>query len=104
MERAEQAKFWADMWSNGIWIPSLPASLAGITAEEAAWIPGDGGHSIWQEVAHVIFWWNATLNHMKGQPGPSAEEVESGEFAIPTERTQLAWDERFRHLSKLTNR
>jgi len=62
MERPNLLELWNDMWKEGNWIPSWPDSLAGLTAEEAAWSPDPNCHSVWQQVVHVTFWRNVTLS------------------------------------------
>src|ERR1051325_6779521 len=91
MERAEMLELWSDMWKEGNWVPSWPDSLAGLSAEQARWIPGAGVHSIWQEVTHVIFWRRVTLDLMAGGTAPDAEVVERLEFAAPEEQTDDTW-------------
>ena len=75
MDRTEMLELWNDMWKEGNWVPSLPDSLAGLTAEDAAWLPNPSCHSIWQEVTHLIFWRKATISRIAGGPGPSEETV-----------------------------
>jgi hypothetical protein len=91
MDRAEMLELWNDMWKEGNWVPSWPDSLNGLTAEQAAWSPGPGAHSIWREAVHVIFWRRATLTLMSGGSSPSAEEVERFEFAQPEHADESAW-------------
>jgi hypothetical protein len=91
MERAEMLEMWSDMAREGNWIPSWPDSLAGLMPEDAAWTPDPKCHSIWQEVVHVTFWRQATLNQIAGGKGPSAEEVEAKEFALPDHLNTESW-------------
>jgi len=56
LERTEALQFWNDMWQEGNWFPSIPDSLAGLSAADAAWSPDPKCHSIWQEVVHLTFW------------------------------------------------
>ena len=85
-------ELWQEMWQEGNWVPSWPDSLAGLTAEQAAWTP-DGllCHSIWQEVVHVIFWREATLRLMAGGDAPTGEDIVAQEFAPPPVVTEQAW-------------
>ena len=92
MDRIELGELWADMWKEGNWIPSWPDSLADLSASEACWSPDSKCHSAWQEVAHVIFWRNATLKIMAGGRSPSSEEVERLEFALPEVHDDVNWN------------
>ena len=75
------------MWKEGNWVPSLPGSLAGLTAEEAAWSPDPRCHSVWQEVVHLIFWRRATLTGVS----PTNEAIAQQEFALPEPASDEAW-------------
>ena len=91
MDRTELLELWNEMMGEGNWVPSWPDSLATLTVEQALWTPDPPCHCIWQEVAHVIFWRNVTLKRMAGGDGPSEEEVEAREFALPETPDADAW-------------
>src|SRR5438105_15827685 len=91
MDREQLLELWNDMWSEGNWVPSLPDSLAGLTAEEASWSPEPRCHSVWQEVVHIIFWRTVTLDRMVGGAPPSDETVLRKEFAAPAVTTHAPW-------------
>ena len=91
MDRSMMLELWNDMWKEGNWVPSLPDSLAGLNAETAAWSPDPKCHSIWQEVAHIIFWRSVTIDRMAGAAPPTGEEVDHLEFAIPETISDTAW-------------
>lgn len=93
MDRQQVLELWNDMWNEGNWVPSLPDSLAGITAAEAAWSPEPRCHSIWQEVVHLIFWRTVTLDRMAGGAPRSEETVLREEFAAPETASEEAWAE-----------
>ncbi len=84
-------QLWNDMWDEGNWIPSFPDSLDGLTAETAAWKPEPQCHSVWEEVVHVTYWRTVTLDKMAGKPGPSEQDVELLEFALPEVLDDVAW-------------
>jgi len=88
------------MWDEGNWVPSMPDSLANMTAADALWTPGPNCHSIWQEVTHLIFWRQVTLNRMSGGPGPSDETVLREEFATPELPSEEAWAEAILELKR----
>ena len=91
MERTEALQFWNDMWQEGNRFPSVPDSLAGLSAADAAWSPDPKCHSIWQEVVHLTFWRKITLRHWVEGRGSTDEEVEREEFKAPEEVTEEAW-------------
>src|SRR5437867_2284192 len=91
MDRPEMLELWNDMWKEGNWVPSWPDSLGGMTAKEASWSPDAVTHSIWQEVAHTIFWRRVTLCKIDDDETPSDEEVEGLQFAVPENPTDEAW-------------
>src|SRR4051794_16375718 len=91
MDREQLLELWNDMWSEGNWVPSLPDSLAGISAAEACWSPEPRCNSIWQEVVHIIFWRTVTIDRMAGGGPPSDEAVLREEFAAPEIATEEAW-------------
>lgn len=100
MDREEMLEMWNHQAKEGNWVPSWPDSLAGLTAEEAAWTPDPKCHSIWQEVLHVIFWRDATIARMAGGSGPSTEEVEQREFALPDRLDEDSWAETVAELDR----
>jgi hypothetical protein len=91
MDRSKLLELWNDMWKEGNWVPSWPDSLAGLSAETAAWSPDPKCHSIWQEVVHVTYWRKVTLNRMAGGAAPTEEEIERLEFAVPQVADEDAW-------------
>lgn len=91
MERHQLLELWNDMWQEGNWVPSWPDSLAELTAVQAAWTPDAKTRSAWQEVVHVTFWRQVTLDLMEGRPRPSDSEVERREFAAPKAVSEEAW-------------
>ena len=91
MERDEMLKLWDDSWVEGNWVPSWQDSLADLTAIEASAVPLVGTHTIWQEVVHVIFWRNATLNHMARMPRFTDEYILENEFRSPAVQDDTAW-------------
>ena len=53
------------------WFVSLDTAVAGLTAEQARWVPKAGGpgqmHSVAQLVAHLIYWNERSLTTIKGE-------------------------------------
>jgi len=91
MDREEMLSLWSSMWEEGNWVPSWPDSLAGLTADAAAWTPEPPCHSIWAEVTHVIFWRQITLRQIAGGPPSNEQEVNEKEFAVPEIKTDEVW-------------
>ena len=57
-EEAYQKKAW-----HG---PNLKQSLKGVTAEQAAWRPGEGRHNIWELTLHAAYWKYAARQRLEG--------------------------------------
>lgn len=94
-ERAVIVGMWNTAWNEGLWAASWNASLAGLSAEQAAWKPAIGGagrHSIWQIVLHMIFWRENWLGRLDGGPRPTEAEQAAFNFPIVTDRSQGAWE------------
>ncbi len=92
MDRAKLLELWNDMWKEGNWVPSWPDSLSDLSAEQAARVPTDGCHSVWQEVVHVIYWRGVTLDIIAGKPERPDDESDRLEFAEPAQATEGAWE------------
>lgn len=60
--------------------PSRATVLEGITAEEAAWRPTEGAHSIWELVLHMRSW---TLEVLRRAEGGVPAEPEDGDWPAP---------------------
>jgi uncharacterized damage-inducible protein DinB len=52
------------------WFVPISVAIDGLTAEQAKWIPGNGGHSVGQLAYHLLFWNTDTLARFKGEPQP----------------------------------
>lgn len=64
--------------------------LDGITAEQASRKPVPGGHSIWQQVLHMISWTREVTRRIQGQAPASPVE---GDWASPKSKSEAAWVE-----------
>jgi uncharacterized damage-inducible protein DinB len=47
--------------------PNLRGTLRGVTAEEAAWRPGRGRHSVWELCVHAAYWKYAVRRMLTGE-------------------------------------
>jgi uncharacterized damage-inducible protein DinB len=52
------------------WFVPISIAVEGLTAEQAKWIPGNGGHSVGQLANHLLFWDTDALARFKGEPQP----------------------------------
>lgn len=87
------ATWWEEAWDTGLWAASWSKSLEGLTAEQAAWSPAPGRHSIWQIVLHMMFWRDCWLHRVAtGQRRP-VDDLERVNFPEITEPTEEAWAE-----------
>lgn len=59
MDEAYEKKAW-----HG---PNLRGTLRGVTAEEAAWRPGEGRHNIWELTVHAAYWKYAVRRRLTGE-------------------------------------
>lgn len=85
------ANWWDEAWNEGLWAASWRKAVEGLTAEQAAWAPAPGRHSIWQIVNHLIFWREYTLDLLAGKPKPSPQDRDRLNFLAPERVTEQAW-------------
>lgn len=93
MERDALLALWDESWTEGIWFASWTQALDGLTPAQAAWRPKPDLHSIWQLVAHVIFWREYTLDQIVGGPKLADDEVARRNFLEPAAVSDPAWRE-----------
>ncbi len=73
-----------DAWHG----PSVDATVAGITADQANARPIEGGHSIWEIALHIAVWDRVVARRLKGQSfEPSAAE----DWPAVTDTSEQAW-------------
>ncbi|HEX2980542.1 MAG TPA: DinB family protein [Anaerolineaceae bacterium] len=66
--------------------------MAGLSAEQAAWIAGPGFNSIWQIVLHMSFWQEFALNVLQDQAfDRHGLGGENGWYPIADPTDQAAW-------------
>jgi len=76
---------------NG-WFASFTTAVAGLTAQQAAWVPGRGFNSVWGLVDHVWFWQQFLLPVLHGvteDQQPLRREDDWAPVADPTD--EAAW-------------
>ena len=64
------------------------AILKGVTAEQAAWRPPNGAHSIWELVLHMTGWRNEVAERVMGKP---AGEPAAGDYPAVGDPTAARW-------------
>lgn len=84
-------KWWRDAWSEGLWAAGWKASLDGLTASQAAWVPAPGRHSIWQTVLHMIFWREGWLRRESTGVRITEEERERFNWPEIADTSEDAW-------------
>jgi len=91
--RAFIAGWFDEAWADGLWSASWSKSLEGLTAEQAAWSPGEGRHSIWQLVLHMVYWRERHLRRIEtGQPQPD-DDLATLNWPVLTGVSEPAWAE-----------
>ena len=70
--------------------------LDGVSAKQASFKPVTGGHSIWEQVLHMISWTREVTRRIRGQaPATPAE----GDWPTPRDDSDAAWSETRQQLS-----
>ncbi len=64
---------------------NLKGSLRGLTAEEAAWRPGEGRHNAWEVAVHCAYWKYAVWRRLTGVKRGSFPMKGSNWFVRPAE-------------------
>jgi uncharacterized damage-inducible protein DinB len=73
--------------------PNLKGSIRGLSAEQAAWRPHPGRHSIVDNVVHCAYWKYAVRRRLRGDPRGSFPLKGSNWFVIPTPLDGASWKE-----------
>ncbi len=104
MEPTLLIDWWKNAWAQGLWPASWRAAVQGHTPAQAAWRPGPGRHSIWQIVAHMLFWREHELAQVAGKPRASDAEIAAGNFPEPTDVSEGAWRRTVERLKQTQDR
>ncbi len=89
---------WDRQWTGGWGYAPWSQVLEGLTAEQAAWRPQPGRHSIWEIALHLIFWRDFMVRRAHNET-VSAEERDRRNHESPADVSEEAWNavrERFR--------
>ena len=71
--------------------PNLRSSLRGITAEEAAWTPDPGRHSIWELALHCAYWKYVVTRKLEGGRRGTFARSPSNFPSLPEPANDKAW-------------
>ena len=74
---------------------SLNDALDGITSGQGAARPLKQAHSIWEIVAHIAGWEDVFRRRLEGQ---IISEPEAGNFPLPADPSETAWNETLEEL------
>jgi uncharacterized damage-inducible protein DinB len=64
------------------------AILKGVTAQQAAWTPPNGAHSIWELVLHMTGWRTEVAERVMGKP---AGDPAAGDYPAVGDPTPARW-------------
>lgn len=88
----EQLKYTHDVQD---WFVPAKQSVAGLTAEQAIWKPGNGDHSVAELVSHLLFWDKQQLATFQGQKAPAYSGKNDDTFQMVNKGN---WDASVREL------
>jgi uncharacterized damage-inducible protein DinB len=91
MDRSTMLKVWDDSWTEGSGVAPWSRAVADLSPEQAAWRPGAGRHSIWQNANHVSIWREYVIGKVGGRGGLTREEVYARNFEEPAVVTGEEW-------------
>lgn len=74
------------------WFVPLTQALQGLSAEQAAWKPNAGVHSIWALVNHLTFWNDHELRRLRGDNDP-ADAIDNDSTFEPGNGDESAWQQ-----------
>jgi uncharacterized damage-inducible protein DinB len=70
---------------------NLRGSIRGLTAEQAAWRPGQGRHNIWEIVVHAAYWKYAVRRRLTGERRGSFPLAGSNFWPRPAGTDRQPW-------------
>lgn len=70
--------------------PNLRASIRGVTAQQAAWRPGQNRHNIWELTLHAAYWKYRVRRRLTGEKRASFFLPGSNFFVRPREESKPA--------------
>lgn len=75
-------------WHGG---PTPLGALRGVSAEEAAWRPARGRHTIWELALHAAYWTYAVRRRLEAIPGPGFPRRPANWPAMPDVPDERSW-------------
>jgi len=91
MDGIELAEWWDEAFEKSVWWAAWREALEGLSAEQAAWRPAPGRHSIWQLLAHMTFWHEYFVHRTLGGAPHTKEELDRLNWQEPPEVNGDAW-------------
>ncbi len=77
-----------DLWYGGA---TVLGSLRGVDAEQAAWRPAPGRHSIWALALHIAYWEYAVRRHLTAGASGTFPRSPSNFPQVPDPPSDQAW-------------
>ena len=82
---------WCDeCWTSEMEMAPWSKAVAGLTAEQAAWKPAGGHHSIWEIVLHMTYWREYELAKANGKTHDE-EEIARRNWGTIEDVSESAW-------------
>ena len=91
MDHAELATWWSEAFTEGTWWAPWRDAIEGLTAEQAAWKPAPGRHSIWQIVGHMTHWHEYFVHRNLGGEPIDEQELEGLNWQEINDASETAW-------------
>lgn len=76
------------LWHGG---PTVSGCLRGVKADQAAWDPGHGRHTIWGLTLHMAYWKYAVRRRIVQGPKGDFERTPANFPDVPAERSEASW-------------
>lgn len=76
------------LWHGG---PTVTGCIRGVTAEQAAWDPGQGRHTIWGLTLHMAYWKYAVRRRIEDGPKGDFGRTPANFPDLPDERSEARW-------------
>lgn len=91
MNRSELLEWWDEAFNETVWWAAWRKAIEGLSAEEAAWSPTPGRHSIWQIVNHLMFWHEYFVHRNTGGEPKTLVEIDVLNWQDIDDVSEDAW-------------